>query len=60
MKNQFILAIATLFFLDSCGKKTQETKPIRRDVIETVFALGVLEAKILIHSKPKQTDICRQ
>ena len=45
MKNQFILAIATLFFLASCGKKTQETKPIRRDVIETVFALGVLEAK---------------
>ena len=45
MKNQFLLSIATLFLLASCGKKTQETKPIRRDVIETVFASGILEAK---------------
>jgi HlyD family secretion protein len=30
--------------LVSCGKKTQETTPIRRDVTETVFAPGVLEA----------------
>jgi HlyD family secretion protein len=28
----------------SCGKKTEETKPIRKDVTETVFASGVLEA----------------
>jgi HlyD family secretion protein len=45
MKNQFIIAIATIFLLASCGKKTQETKPIRKDVIETVFASGILEAK---------------
>jgi multidrug efflux pump subunit AcrA (membrane-fusion protein) len=43
MKNYFI--IATIFLLTSCGKKTQETKPIRKDVIETVFASGILEAK---------------
>ena len=43
MKNIFI--IATVFIMASCGKKTQETKPIRRNVIETVFASGILEAK---------------
>jgi multidrug resistance efflux pump len=45
MKNQFIVLITTIFLLASCGKKTQETKPIRKDVIETVFASGILEAK---------------
>jgi multidrug efflux pump subunit AcrA (membrane-fusion protein) len=45
MKNYFIIAVAILFLLVSCGKKTQETKPIRKDVIETVFASGILEAK---------------
>jgi multidrug efflux pump subunit AcrA (membrane-fusion protein) len=30
--------------LFSCGKKTQETKPIKKDVTETVFASGTLEA----------------
>lgn len=45
MKNQFIIIISTAFFLTACGKKTQETKPIRKDVIETVFASGILEAK---------------
>lgn len=29
----------------SCGKKLEETKPVRKDVIETVFASGYLEAK---------------
>lgn len=40
------LLILTLFIigLSSCGKKTQETKPIRKDVTETVFASGILEA----------------
>ncbi|MVT10653.1 efflux RND transporter periplasmic adaptor subunit [Chitinophaga tropicalis] len=28
----------------SCGKKTEETKAIRKDVTETVFASGILEA----------------
>ena len=45
MKNQFILSIAILLLLASCGKKTEETTPIRKDVIETVFASGILEAK---------------
>jgi multidrug resistance efflux pump len=45
MKNKFIIAISIIFLLSSCGKKTQETKPIRKDVIETVFASGILEAK---------------
>lgn len=45
MKSRFILSIAILSLLAACGKKTQETKPIRKDVIETVFASGILEAK---------------
>lgn len=45
MKNQLFIAAAIIAFLASCGKKTQETKPIRKDVIETVFASGILEAK---------------
>lgn len=45
MQYSFIIAIAIVFFTSSCGKKTQEAKPIRRDVTETVFASGILEAK---------------
>jgi HlyD family secretion protein len=48
MKNRFIIQAVTgvaIFCLSSCGKKTEETKPIRKDVTETVFASGVLEAK---------------
>jgi HlyD family secretion protein len=37
------LAAAFLLF-SSCGKKMEETKPIRKDVTETVFASGILEA----------------
>jgi multidrug efflux pump subunit AcrA (membrane-fusion protein) len=37
-----LAAFATL--LVSCGKPTQETKPIRKDVTETIFASGMLEA----------------
>jgi HlyD family secretion protein len=33
-----------VMILVACGKKTVETKPVRKDVIETVFASGVLEA----------------
>jgi HlyD family secretion protein len=36
------LIISALAF--SCGKKTEETKPIRKAITETVFASGVLEA----------------
>jgi HlyD family secretion protein len=42
---RFFFIITTAFLLASCGKKTQETTPIRKDVIETVFASGILEAK---------------
>jgi multidrug efflux pump subunit AcrA (membrane-fusion protein) len=35
--------ILTLALFSSCGKKTEETKPIRKDVVETVFASGALE-----------------
>jgi multidrug efflux pump subunit AcrA (membrane-fusion protein) len=39
----------------SCGKKTEETKPIRKNVTETVFATGVLEADNT-YSLTAQTD----
>ena len=45
MKSRLIVCIALVGLLSACGKKTQETKPIRKDVIETVFASGILEAK---------------
>ncbi|SEP40427.1 efflux RND transporter periplasmic adaptor subunit [Mucilaginibacter sp. OK283] len=38
-----VLTFPVLLFY-SCGKKTEETKPIRKDVTETVFASGILEA----------------
>lgn len=38
-------AFVILVCMASCGKKVEETKPIRKDVTETVFASGVLEAK---------------
>ncbi len=43
IKNSFLL-IASIGLLTSCGKKFEETKPIRKDVTETVFASGNLEA----------------
>jgi multidrug efflux pump subunit AcrA (membrane-fusion protein) len=39
----------------SCGKKEEETKPIRKDVTETVFATGILEADNT-YSLTAQTD----
>lgn len=42
MKNIGLYII--IIHLISCGKKFEETKPIRRDVTETVFASGHLEA----------------
>jgi HlyD family secretion protein len=45
MKAKLISIILTaLTVLGSCSKKSEETKPIRKDVTETVFASGVLEA----------------
>jgi HlyD family secretion protein len=40
-----ILSISLL--VTSCGKKTEETKPFRKNVTETVFASGTLEANNL-------------
>ena len=34
--------IIVLILLISCGKKSNETKPIRKDITETVFASGIL------------------
>jgi multidrug efflux pump subunit AcrA (membrane-fusion protein) len=31
------------FFLVSCGRKSETTKPVRKDITETVFASGTLE-----------------
>ncbi len=47
METNFKSVIAGVFVFilaSSCGKKSEETKPIRKDVTETVFASGVLEA----------------
>lgn len=33
-----------LLLIISCGRKTEETKPVRKDLTEMVFASGVLEA----------------
>ncbi len=41
---QIPLFVSFIFFA-ACGKKTEETKPVRKDVTETVFASGLLEAK---------------
>jgi multidrug resistance efflux pump len=45
MNSKKTIAIFSLVLLASCGKKAEETKPIRKDVTETVFASGILEAK---------------
>jgi HlyD family secretion protein len=47
MKNLFIITLSILVLFTSCGKKTAETKPIRKDITETVFASGILEANNL-------------
>lgn len=40
-----LLIFPSLIIASSCGKKTEETKPFRKDVTETVFASGILEAE---------------
>jgi HlyD family secretion protein len=42
--NSIIAGIFVLMLVSACGKKSEETNPIRKDVTETVFASGVLEA----------------
>jgi HlyD family secretion protein len=44
MKKSLTIIILSLLAI-SCGKKTAETKPIKKDVTESVFASGILEAK---------------
>jgi len=45
MKTKIILIMLfTAFILFSCGKKTEVTTPVIKDVTEMVFASGVLEA----------------
>jgi multidrug resistance efflux pump len=39
-----IVLFSPVLFFYSCGKKTEETKPIWKDVTETVFASGILKA----------------
>lgn len=41
---QTLLILSLIFLLSTCGRKSEETKPIRKDVTETVFASGILEA----------------
>jgi len=56
MKTSIILGLAAFAtLLVSCGKPSQETKPIRKDVTETVFASGALEANGT-YSLTSQTD----
>jgi HlyD family secretion protein len=44
MKKIVFISIIAIGILSSCGKKYEETSPIRKDVTETVFASGALEA----------------
>lgn len=43
-KGYLIVTIGSLFLLASCGSKVPETKPRHKDIIEMVFASGMLEA----------------
>lgn len=45
MKNKVFISQLILFlFLQACGKKTEETQPTVKNIQETVFASGVLQA----------------
>jgi len=43
--NRISIAIITMASLTSCGKKSEQTTPIKKDVTEYVFASGILEAE---------------
>ena len=43
-KHLLFYMMITSLFISSCGKAVKEIKPTRRDLIEMVFASGVLEA----------------
>ncbi|MFN7116015.1 MAG: efflux RND transporter periplasmic adaptor subunit [Saprospiraceae bacterium] len=55
MNRTWIIGLVLLITLTSCLKKTEETKPIRKDITETVFASGVLEANGM-YQLTAQTD----
>lgn len=54
-KLPFVIVLLSWVFVEGCGKKTEETRPVRRDVTETVFASGYLEAQNS-YSLTAQTD----
>ncbi len=45
MKKKWIAVCTLVLLASACGKKTQETKPVRKDITETVYASGILEAR---------------
>lgn len=44
MRHTIFFLLSSMALMASCAQPTQQTKPIRKDVIETVFGSGVLEA----------------
>jgi HlyD family secretion protein len=44
MKKIISILFITSMVLVSCGKKIEETTPIKKDITETIFASGILEA----------------
>lgn len=44
MKKVIIISLFTAFIFTSCMKRTEEIKPVRKAVVETVFGPGILEA----------------
>jgi HlyD family secretion protein len=44
MKLQHFIFVALALIASSCKQPQEETKPVRKDVLETVFAAGILEA----------------
>ena len=49
IRNKIVLNILIIVMITACGKPTTETKPIRKDITENVFATGVLEAEDTYH-----------
>jgi HlyD family secretion protein len=71
MKKIIFISMITMGLFSACGKQMEETKPIRKDVTETVFASGTLEANAtysltalsdgyLVDVSFKENDIVKQ
>lgn len=43
MKTSYLMLAFACVILQGCGKKNNETQPLRKDITETVFASGTLE-----------------